>query len=98
MGNALFHSEWDNLNKIMTNVHGSKVVKSAGGIMIPETTPGSDVTQHERSFPLHDSSKVRILKAETPKSTPPLHIYNRVFLKILAEPSFTPPSEMMSNR
>uniref|UniRef100_UPI00358F0AAA uncharacterized protein n=1 Tax=Myxine glutinosa TaxID=7769 RepID=UPI00358F0AAA len=25
-GNAVFHSEWDNLNKITTNIHGSNVV------------------------------------------------------------------------
>ena len=39
-GNVLFHSEWDNLNKIFTNVHGSNVVNSAGGIMIQETAFG----------------------------------------------------------
>ena len=39
-GNILFHSEWDNLNKILTNVHGSNVVNSAGGIMIQETAFG----------------------------------------------------------
>ena len=31
-GNAIFHCEWDNLNKILTNVHGTNVVNSAGGI------------------------------------------------------------------
>ncbi len=35
-GNTVFHSEWDNLNRITTNVHGSNVVNSAGGIMIQE--------------------------------------------------------------
>ena len=38
-GNALFHCEWDNLNKVLTNVQGSNVVNSAGGIMIQETNP-----------------------------------------------------------
>ncbi len=36
-GNTVFHSEWDNLNGITTNVHGSNVVNSAGGIMIQES-------------------------------------------------------------
>ena len=35
-GTILFHSEWDNLNKILTNVHGHNVVNSAGGIMVQE--------------------------------------------------------------
>ncbi len=35
-GNELFHNEWDNLNKITTNIHGSNIVNSAGGIMIQE--------------------------------------------------------------
>ncbi|KAI4816802.1 hypothetical protein KUCAC02_009108 [Chaenocephalus aceratus] len=35
-GNTVFHSEWDNLNRITTNVHGSDVVNSTGGIMIQE--------------------------------------------------------------
>ena len=29
--NIVFHSEWDNLNKIKTNVTGSNVVSSAAG-------------------------------------------------------------------
>ena len=37
--NVVFHCEWDNLNKITTNVHGSNVVNSAGGIIIRKTTP-----------------------------------------------------------
>ena len=93
IGNALFHSEWDNLSKIMTNVHGFNVVNSAGEIIIQETTPGYDVTQHEKSLPLYDRSKVRILKVDIPKSLPPLHIYTRVGPKISTALSFTPPSE-----
>jgi hypothetical protein len=30
-GIVVFHCEWDNLNKITTNVHGSNIVNSAGG-------------------------------------------------------------------
>ena len=32
--NLVFHSEWDNLNKITTNLKGSNVVNSAAGIML----------------------------------------------------------------
>ena len=42
--NVLFHSEWDNLNKILTNVHGSNVVNSTGGIMVQETAFGYEPT------------------------------------------------------
>ena len=44
-GSAVFHCEWDNLNKITTNVHCSNVVNSAGGIMIQEIKPGIEATQ-----------------------------------------------------
>ena len=65
-GNLIFHSEWDNLNKIMTNVHGSNVVNSAGRIMIQETKPGCDVTQHEISLPTYGGTNGRSLKLDTP--------------------------------
>ena len=32
--NKVFHSEWDNLSKILTNVTGSNVFNSAVGIML----------------------------------------------------------------
>ena len=32
--NVVFHSEWDNLNKIKTNVLGNNVVDSAAGVML----------------------------------------------------------------
>ncbi len=50
-GNAVFHSEWDNLNKITTNIHGSNMVNSAGEIMIQERTPDATQTT-ERTLPL----------------------------------------------
>ena len=73
--------------------HGSNVVTSADEIMIQETTPGYDVTQHEISLLLYDRSKVGILKVDTPKSLPPLYIYTRVGREFSLEPSFTPASE-----
>ena len=34
-GNVLFHSEWDNLSRILTNLHGSYSVNSAEGDNYP---------------------------------------------------------------
>ena len=39
--NTVFHSEWDNLNKVMTNVTGNNVVNSAAGIMLQEVKQGA---------------------------------------------------------
>ena len=91
-GNEVFHTEWDNLNKITTNVHGSNVINSAGGIMIQEVKPGFNSDQ-ERTLPLYDRSKDRSLKINTPETLPPLHIYNRVGPKFPAGASFSPPAE-----
>ena len=41
-GNYVFHLEWDNLNKVTTNIHGSNTVNSTGGIMIQEDKHGFD--------------------------------------------------------
>ena len=41
-GNIVFHCEWDNLNKTTTNLLGSSIVHSAGGIMLQEVRPGFD--------------------------------------------------------
>ncbi len=71
-GNTVFHSEWDNLNRITTNVHGSNVVNSAGGIMIQEVKE-SHVSTKKRTLPLYDrSSKMRSLKITPPETLPEL--------------------------
>uniref|UniRef100_UPI00358FCF5F uncharacterized protein n=1 Tax=Myxine glutinosa TaxID=7769 RepID=UPI00358FCF5F len=69
-GNVVFHSEWDNLNKITMNIHGSNMVNSAGGIMIQEITPDATPST-ERTLPLYDRSKKRSLKLDTPETLPP---------------------------
>ena len=90
-GNVLFHSEWDNLNKILTNVHGSNVVNSAGGIMVQETVPGYE-TENTRSLPTYErvKSKEAGLKNATPPTLPPLHIYNRAGPSMHVNMSFKP--------
>ena len=50
--NEVFHVEWDNLNKITTNSHGSNVANSTGGIMIQEVKPNTDITDKNRTLPL----------------------------------------------
>jgi len=92
-GNVVFHSEWDNLNKILTNVHGSNVVNSAGGIMVQETASGYMPPQ-TRLLPAYDrsNSKKTSRNVDTPRSLPPLHIFNRVGPPMPEGSSFTSPT------
>ena len=46
--NIVFHCEWDNLNKTTTNVYGSNIINSAGGIMVQEVKPDFKVYTCER--------------------------------------------------
>ena len=85
-GNVLFHSEWDNLNKILTNVH---VVNSAGGIMVQEVAAGHEPTK-ERTSPTSARSRERNLTSDTPVSLPALHIYNRTGPTMPGSSTFTP--------
>ncbi|KXJ15418.1 hypothetical protein AC249_AIPGENE10219 [Exaiptasia diaphana] len=52
-GNEVLHFEWDNMNKITTNIHGSNVVNSTAGIMIQEVNPGFD-SDVERALPIYN--------------------------------------------
>lgn len=45
--NVVFQSEWDNLNKIKTNVTGSNVVNNAAGIMLQVRKQGRQEEQGE---------------------------------------------------
>ena len=91
-GNVVFHSEWDNLNRITTNVLGSNVVNSARGIMIQEVKEGHQNT-NERIHPLYEkSSKMRSLKITPPETLPEL-AFKRDGPKFPKDASFTPPVE-----
>ena len=92
-GNAIFHCEWDNLNKILTNVHGTNVVNSAGGIMIQETKPGFETTK-VRTLPQYDRSNDRSIRVDTPEALPGVHIYTRVGPKLPEGACFTPRQQM----
>ena len=71
-GNLVFHCEWDNLNKIKTNVFGNNVVNSAGGIMIQEVKTGFEI-ETTRRLPNQKRSDQGNMHVDTPESIPPLH-------------------------
>ncbi|KAG1678651.1 hypothetical protein GQR58_013324 [Nymphon striatum] len=89
--NEVFHVEWDNLNKITTNVHGSNVVISTGGIMIQEVKPNTDIADKNRTLPLKQRNKTRCLGDGTPLTMPHFHIYGRVGPKFPTGAKFSPP-------
>ena len=92
-GNSVFHCEWDNLNKTTTNVHGSSIVNSAGGIMLQEVKPGFE-TSKTRTLPTIDKSHKRSLKMDTPETLPPLH-FTRVGPPFSQGTIYTPPAEIV---
>ena len=75
-GNEVFHMEWDNLNKITTNVHGSNFVNSAAGIMLQEIKPGF-VIDNQRTLPIYERSKSRSNKVDITETLPSLTLYNK---------------------
>ena len=72
-GNAVFHSEWDNLNYTMTNIHNSNVINYTAGIMIQELKPGFAPT-NDRGFPILERSGTRTSKINVVDSLPPVTI------------------------
>ena len=91
-GNKVFHLEWDNMNKITTNIHCSNVVNSTGGIMIQEVKQGFNVNVKDRTLPIYKRSMARSLKVDTPETLAPIQIYNRVGPKFPLGAVFTPPT------
>ena len=49
--NEVFHHEWDNLNKILTNVTGSNMVNIAPGIILQEDKLDNGSNSSERTLP-----------------------------------------------
>ena len=73
--NKVFHMEWDNLNQIMTNIHGNNFVNSAGGIMIQEINPDcSGALSASRLLRLFEREKLCFLKVDAPASLPPVYM------------------------
>ena len=90
--NEVFHFDWDNMNKITTNIHGSNVVNSTAGIMIQEVKSGFSATD-DRVLPVYKRETKRSLKVDIPETLAPVHIYNRTGPKLPEGATFTPPPE-----
>ena len=91
--NKVFHMEWDNLNQIMTNIHGNNLVNSTAGIMIQEIYPDrTNSLAASRLLRLYERQKKRSLKVDAPASLPPVCIFNRVGPTFPEAALFTPPS------
>ena len=89
-GNLVFHNEWDNFNKITTNVHGTNVVNFAAGIMIQEKDTNRALDR-VRTLPLYDRSNQKRLSLETPETISQLTIYSRESPQFPDSADFTPP-------
>ena len=93
--NIVFHSEWDNLNKILTNVSGSNVVNSAAGIMLQEqkkdSTTSSVMTPPTNSKKSKRTKK-RSLDVDRPETLPAKVIYSRKGPVFPQSASLSPPS------
>ena len=89
-GNVVFHCEWDNLNKITTNLLGSSIVNSAGGIMLQEVRPGFD-NVCARTLPVYRKSNQRSHSVDTPAT--PLN-FNRIVPNLPDVCIFTPPLQI----
>ena len=76
--NLVFHSEWDNLNKVTSNIHESNIVNSTGGIMIQEVKSDVDLSTDNRQLPQYERSKTRSQPSCEPEILPSFHLYQRV--------------------
>ena len=85
------HCEWDNLNEITTNLHGTNIVNSAGGIMMQEVKPGPQ-RPDVRTLPELNRTQERSVKVSTPETIPPLH-FKRTGPTFPEGSLFDPPAE-----
>ena len=84
----VFHVEWDNLNKMLTTVHGNSVVNSTGGIMIQDTRSSLDM----RQAPALVKREFRPVFECAADSLEPLHIASRVGPSFTSEAVFETPT------
>ena len=89
--NEVFHNEWDNLNKILTNVTGSNVVNSTAGVMLQEVKGDTESTS-EHTLPTAARSKEQSLKVDAPTTLAPVTIYNCVGLNFPENAVISPPA------
>ena len=88
----VLHGEWDNLNKILTNVTGSNTVNSAAGIMLQERRSEAS-SSNERTIPNLTRTGKRSLQVDAPTVLTPLTIYNRTGPKFSDDAALSPPVE-----
>ena len=87
--NLVFHSEWNNLNKVLTNVTGPNIVNSAARIMLLEQEKET-TSSAKQPRPMLDRSKERSLKLEPPTVFSPKVIYKRT-APVFPEPAVLSP-------
>ena len=75
-GNQVVHFEWDNFNRITSNILGSNFVNNTAGIIIQEIKPDFNIGS-DRVLSAYDRTK-GILEKVAPKTLPPVHLQNRV--------------------
>ena len=89
----VFHMEWDNLNKITTNVHGNNLVNRTAGTMIREVRPEfAKRASRSRTLPIYKHKKSRSLKVDFPAVLPPVYVYDCVGPAFPTNASFVSPS------
>ena len=73
--NDVFHCEWDNLNKITTNVHAFNMINHPGGITIQEVKIGCDIEQRRKSrtLPIYQRSEISTFKTNGQDKTNLFH-------------------------
>ena len=74
--NLVFHSEWDNLNKILASVTGPNVVSSAAEIVLQEQKKEA-TSSAKQPRPMLGRSKERSLKPDQPIVLQPKVIYKQ---------------------
>ena len=89
----VFHSEWNKLNKILTNVTGSNVVNSAAGIMIQEVKSDNGSDSLEQTLPTAKRNKEWKLNIDAPSILALVTIYNWLGPSFTENALFSPPAD-----
>lgn len=76
-GNEVFHFEWDNMNKITTNIHGSNVINSTAALSVYK----------------RNTIRALTARAHPPETQATVHIYNRAGPKLPERSTFMPPDQ-----
>ena len=71
-GNALFHSDWDNFEALLTGIHNKPSVHTAAGIMPQETTGEHEVAKGSSTMSLPRTRERYLHNA--PVSLPPFSV------------------------